>query len=114
MAASVNDSIDINALANVFEVPAAEDCDRHFRRESAQNCSSGIYKHRLVGLTDDWRKRAVIIEEDGELIAGANYLWNVRQCRRKHIGFTNLVVSKRVNSRSENRNSINYDYKLTI
>src|SRR5947208_15505823 len=94
MAASVNDSIDINALANVFEVPAAEDCDRHFRRESAQNCSSGIYKHRLVGLTDDRRKRAVIIDEDGELIAAANYLWNVPQCRRKHILFNNLAIQE--------------------
>ncbi len=32
VAASVNESIDINALANVVELAAAEDCDRDSRR----------------------------------------------------------------------------------
>src|SRR5437870_4927564 len=56
VAASVNDRIYADTLANVFEFPATEDRDRGFRREYAQNCPSGVQKHRFVGPTDNWRK----------------------------------------------------------
>src|SRR5437660_6555489 len=62
--ASVNNSTDTNTVADIFEFPATEDCDRHFRRERAQDCPSRIHKHRLVRPTDNRRKRAVVIEKN--------------------------------------------------
>ena len=86
VAASVNNSIDTNAPADVFEFPATEDSDRHFRRECAQDCPSGIHKHRLVRLTNNRRKRAVVVEKNRKAaVAGASDFFNVLKCGRKHV-----------------------------
>src|SRR5438034_1755350 len=61
--ASVNNSTDTNTVADIFDFPATEDCDRHFRRERAQDCPSGIHKHGLVRPTDNRLKRAVVVEK---------------------------------------------------
>ena len=86
VAAGVNDPIYGDPLANVFEFPATEDCDRHFRRECAQDCPSGIHKHRLLRLTNNRGKRAVVVEKNRKAaVARASDFFNVLKCGRKHV-----------------------------
>src|SRR5262249_4919823 len=88
VAASIKDPVDTNARTNVPELPAAEHSHGYFRREPAQDCPSGVSKHRLVRPTDDWRKRTVVIEKNRKAaVARISDFFDVLKCQRKHIRF---------------------------
>ena len=64
VAARVPDTGDIHPGPDVGEIPSAEDGDRALCGKELQGFGRTVYEHRRIGLGDDRRQRAVVIQED--------------------------------------------------
>src|SRR5204863_4691038 len=61
VAASVNDRANVHTLTNIIEVATAEDGDGRLQNQLLQGLPHGIREQRILRMTDDRRKGAIIV-----------------------------------------------------
>src|SRR5215211_6904483 len=84
MTAGVNDAVNIHAAPNVIQIASAQDGHRQTPSQRSQRLSHCFRKPRVLRMTNNGRKRAIIVEKDSHSLTASRDLLNMPERRWNH------------------------------